>query len=78
MRIAHILNMMNKRRKTMFGLISKKKLYKKLEELYFSNHTSKSDGTTTGDRKSDYYFNCGCANVCNALCTHFGLPSLNL
>lgn len=55
----------------MLGFISKKKLHKKIEELYKANNTEKSNGV------NDYYFNCGCANVCNALCSYFGLPKVD-
>ena len=54
----------------MFGFISKKKLYEEVNRLYQLDHTDKAYS------KEDFYFRCGCANVCNYLCSKFNLPKL--
>lgn len=63
----------------MLGFVSKKKLAKVINELYWYHDTDKVNGTTTGDNIKDYYYNCGCANVCNYICKKFKLakPSLS-
>lgn len=50
---------------TMFGLISKRKLLKILEELNKNNDTVKANGV------NDFYFRCGVANAVNYICHKF-------
>lgn len=54
----------------MFGFISKKKLYKEVNKLYQLNNAEKAYSN------KDWYFRCGCANVCNYLQSKFNLPKL--
>ena len=49
----------------MFGLISKKKLLKIIEELDKNNDTAKASGV------NDFYFRCGVANAVNYICHKF-------
>lgn len=62
----------------MLGFISKKKLTKIINELYWCHDDNKSDGTITGDKNNDYYYNCGCANICNYISDKFKLPEPRL
>ena len=54
----------------MFGLISKKKLYEEVNRLYQLNNAEKAYSN------ENWHFRCGCANVCNYLCSKFNLPKL--
>ncbi len=51
----------------MFGLISKKKLLKIIEELGKNNDTAKANGV------NDFYFRCGVANAVNYICSKLKL-----
>lgn len=61
-----------KERRMIFGFISKKKLYEEVNRLYQLNNAEKAYSN------EDWHYRCGCANVCNYLCSKFNLPKLAL
>jgi len=60
----------------MLGFVSKKKLYEAIKKVYFANDSSEAQGATPEKRVNDFYYKCGCANVCNYLCAVFKLPNI--